>query len=109
MTTEELVRINKDYFIRAAGVVAKTTIFAAFPYSNVAPINLIINQALSWLIGKIADSLELAAFFSYVDMRVDQQGKDYVDAAHAANTNDNEDLRRIADEKFKAFVHFNSY
>lgn len=107
MTTDELVKINKDYFIKTSSVVAKATILGAFPYLDFPPINLLINQAIGWLMGKIADGLELSAFFIYVDFRVDAQGKDYVQAAHEADRLQTEEARIKADEAFKRFAKFN--
>ena len=108
MTTDEIVRINKDYFIKTATVAARAAILVAFPYLNIPPFNLLINQGISWMVKKIADGLELSAFFIYIDFRVDAQGKDYVLAAHNANNNPTEENMRIADAKFKAFVSFKS-
>ena len=104
MQTSDLVKINKDVFIKAASVSAKTAIFAALPYLNVPPINFIINKAVDWIVGTIANSLETLAFFTYIDFRVSQQGKDYVLAAHAADTLQTEESRRKADEAFKRFI-----
>lgn len=104
MQTSDLVKINKDVFIKAASVSAKTAIFVALPYLNVPPFNFIINKAVDWIIGKVADSLELLAFFAYIDFRVDQQGKDYVLAAHEAELLQTEEARRKADEAFKRFI-----
>ena len=75
MTTAELVKINKDFFTRSANLAAKTAIFTAFPYLNVPPLNYLINQAIGWLVGKIADGLELSAFFIYTDFRVELKAK----------------------------------
>jgi hypothetical protein len=108
MTTAELVRINKDYFVKTATVAAKTAIFVAFPYLKIPPLNLLIDQGISWMVKKIADGLELSAFFIFVDFRVDAQGKDYVLASHNANNNPTEENMRIADEKFKIFASFKS-
>jgi hypothetical protein len=108
MTTNDLVKINKSYFILAASTAAKTAIFVAFPYLNVPPVNFLINKAIDWLISKIADALDLLLFFEYIDFRVDQQGKEYVDAAHLAMKVPTEENIRKADEAFKSFAHFNS-
>ena len=106
MTTEELVRINKDYFIKASSLAMKVAIFEAFPYLNVPPLNYLINQAIGWLVNKLAATLELAAFFTYIDFRVDKQGKDYVLAAHEADRVPTEEMKRKADEAFKRFAKF---
>lgn len=108
MTTDDLVRINKDYFVKTASMASKTAVFAAFPYLNVPPFNFIISKALAWIINKTADEAELGLFFMYTDLRVDKQGEEYVLAAHAAMLVPTEENLRIADEKFKAFIHFNS-
>lgn len=107
MITDELVRINKDYFVKASSISLKAAIFGALPYLNVPPLNFLVGKLVDWIISKVADGLELGAFFIYIDMRVDQQGKEYVSAAHEANTFQTEESRRKADEAFKRFVKFN--
>lgn len=47
-------------------------------------------------------------FFIYTDLRVDQQGRDYVEASQAANKSPTEENLRKADEAFKIFVSFKS-
>ncbi len=108
MTTEELVKINRDFFTKAAGIAAKTAIFMAIPYLDVPPVNFLINRVVDWIVNQIADGLELSAFFIYIDLRVSKQGKEYVIASYNANKFQTEELRKIADEKFKAFVKFSS-
>lgn len=108
MTTDELVKINKNYFKKSSLIAAKTAVYGAFPYLNVLPISLIINQAIDWLVEKIADGLELSAFFVFIDMRVDAQGKVYVKAAHEAELLQTEEARKKADEAFKLFINFKS-
>ena len=104
-----MVKINKDYFVKSSSILAKTAIFTAFPYLNFPPVNFLINQAINWTVGKIADGLELSAFFVYIDFRIDKQGREYADAARAAEIGQTEELRIKADEAFKAFAHFNNY
>jgi hypothetical protein len=107
MTTDELVRINKEYFVKASESAVKIAFFGAFPYLNVPPFNLIIDQGLNWIVRKIADGLELSAFFTFVDLRVSEQGREYVAATIQANKTQSVEDIRIADEKFKSLVKFN--
>lgn len=108
MTTDELVKISKNYFIKVASTAAKTAVFTYVPFLKLPFFSTITNKAIDWLIGKVADTLELGAFFIYVDFRVDAQGKDYVLAAHEAEKLQTEEARKKADEAFKKFAHFNS-
>ena len=109
MTTSELVKINKDFFIRSANLASKTAIFTAFPYLNIPPLNYLINQAIEWLVGKIADGLELSVFFIYVDFRVDEQGNSYTKASQEAYKNPTEENKKRADEAFDNFFKLNRY
>ena len=104
MTTDELVRINKNYFVITANTAAKNAVFVAFPYLNVPPLNFLVSQAISWIVNKIADGMELGAFFIYVDFRVDAQGKEYVQATHDAEKLKTEESRIKADLAFKRFA-----
>ncbi len=107
MKSDDLVKINKDFFIKSATAAGKTAVFTAFPYLSMPPFSLLIDQGISWLVSKIADGLELSAFFLYIDFRVDKQGKEYVEAAHEADKLQTEEARRKADEAFKRFARFN--
>ena len=106
MTTKELVQLNRDIFIKTSSMTAKTAIFTAFPYLNIPPLNFLINQALDWIILKIADGLELSAYFIYTDIRVEKEGRDYIDALKNANTLQTEESQRLADEAFKRLISF---
>lgn len=106
MTTEDLVKINKDYFIKVSVITAKGAIFAAFPYLRVVPLSYLIDQGIGWMVTKIADGLELSAFFVYIDFRADKQGCEYVYAAHEADNLKTEESRKKADEVFKRFARF---
>jgi len=108
MLTSELVKINKDYFIKAASMSANAAIFVAFPYLNFPPLNILIEQGIKWLVGRIANGLELLAFFTYIDFRVDAQGAAYVVASREANRLQTEESRKKADEAFKVFAKFNT-
>jgi hypothetical protein len=108
MTTNEIVKINKNYFIITASTAAYTAVFVAFPYLNIPPLNFLIKKAIGWLIAQIADALELASFFIYIDFRASTQGKDYMAAAHLANNQPTEANLKDADAKFKLFAHLNS-
>jgi len=108
MTTDDLVKINKDYFTKLSQAAAKTAVFTAIPYLNIPPINFIISKLIDWIVSKIADGLEIATFFIYVDLRVNTQGRDYVLAANEAEKLQTEESRKKADEAFKKFAHFNS-
>jgi len=107
MTTDELVRINKGYFIKVITVAAKTAIVGAFPFLATPPFPLILDKALNWLITKVADILEVGSYFIYIDYRVDEQGRAYVQAAHEADKLQTEEARIKADEAFKKFARFN--
>jgi hypothetical protein len=108
MTSVDLIRINKDFFIKAASISAKTAVFAALPYLSTPPFGMIIGKFIDWIIGKIADSLELAAYFEYVDLRTVKQGDDYVSAAHKANQTNSPGDIQIANDKFKLLVKLGS-
>lgn len=85
---------------------ASVAIFTAFPFLNTPPFNYLTNKAISWLMSQIADKLELISFYEYIDLRVDAQGKDYVQAAHDANIQQTEESLKKADDAFRAFVKF---
>lgn len=80
MTTEELVKINKDYFKSVASMGLKTALLVYLPFLAQPPFPYVLDLFLDWLIAKIADALEQAAFFVYTDFRTSAQGKVYVEA-----------------------------
>lgn len=108
MTTEDLVKVSKNYFLKVFTTAAKTAVFTYVPFLRLPFFKTVTDKAIDWLFEKTADGAETAAFFIYVDFRVDAQGKTYVLAAHEANTLQTEEARKKADEAFKKFVHFNS-
>ena len=112
MNIGDLVKINKDVFIKIASTASKGAVLSAFPYL-LGPFAYLINKSLDWIVLKIADGLELASFFVYIDFRVDAQGKAYVESVKKCQEIEKtgtpyqiEEARRIADEKFKIFVKF---
>ena len=115
MNTEQLVKIGKDYFKEIAIQGAKIALVSYLPFMAVPPMIQIMDMFLSWLIGKIADHLENAAFFSYVDFRVSQEGKKYVqakiDGMKAEISGNLEEIKRTQDEikaAFRVFARFNN-
>ena len=106
MRAEELIEVNKTYFVKASEIAVKTAIFGAFPYLNRVPFNFLISKAVDWIIIQVANNLAMQAFFIYVDFRVNKDGKNYVQAAHIANTLQTEESRKAADEAFKRFARF---
>jgi hypothetical protein len=112
LTTDDLVKVNKTYFVKASTTALSGAVFTAFPYLNVPPFNFLIKKAIDWIVFQIADAIELASFFGYIDMRTTAEGKDYVDAVHniqnAKTPEEKEQLDKIADEKFKALINFKS-
>lgn len=114
MNTEDLVRIGKDYFKEIATQGAKAALVSYFPFLAVPPMVQLLDMFLKWLIGAIADHLENAAFFTYTDFRVSQEGKRYVQAklkGYQAEINGSiEEINRTKDEikaAFRAFAKFN--
>jgi hypothetical protein len=106
MNTQDLVKVNKDYFVVVAQTALKTAVYTALPYLNVPPINVLLNKLINWLISKVADGLELAMFFIYVDLRISLEGADYVTAAQKANKTQLPEDIKVANEKFKIFIKF---
>lgn len=106
MTSNDLAKISKDYFLKSSITAASAVVLASFPFLNVPPINLIVNKAISWLMNQVADKLELLSFFLYIDLRTDQEGMDYVKAAHEANILQTEEAMAKADAAFKRFAKF---
>lgn len=115
MTTEELVRIGKDYFKDVAVGGLKSAAVTALPIlANPIPMYF-LNAFLDWLVAKIADILEERAFFLYTDFRTSQQGKDYVDAKRkgfqAEMSGNIEAIKKAQEEiisKFRIFGKFTS-
>lgn len=104
MTTEELVKINKDYFKSIVSAGAKTALLTYFPWMSVAPCPYLLDMFLDWLTSKIADILEQSAYFIYTDLRISQQGKDYVEAklkGFKAELSGNLEELKIAQENIK--------
>lgn len=108
MTTDELVKINKDYFIKVTTTAAKTALVGAFPFLVTPPFPFLLDKALNWIITKVADALELGSYFIYIDYRVDAQGKAYVEAAHEAEKNPTTENIQKANDAFKKFIKFTS-
>lgn len=80
MTTEELVKISKDYFVTVAVDGLKAAAVTALPFLASPVPMYFLDAFLDWLIAKIADIMEQKAFFAYTDFRVSKQGKEYVEA-----------------------------
>ena len=104
MTINELVKINKDVFVKTTGTLLKTEFLLAFPYLKF--LSPAINKIIDIIVSFIASKLELLSYFIYIDYRVDQEGKDFVLAAQKANIDQTEESRKLADEKFHAFIKF---
>lgn len=104
MKTEDLVRVSKDYFQTVAVAGLKTAAIASFPFLAAAPFPYLMDQFLNWLVGKIADILEQAAFFQYTDFRVSKQGKEFVEAkinGYKAELNGSIEELKAAKERIK--------
>jgi|ERR1017187_9182893 hypothetical protein len=108
MTSDDLVKINKDYFVKVGESAAEVAVFSSFPFLSVQPFKFVTDQAINWVVTKIADGLELTAFFLYVDLRTSTEGLNYVQAAHKANQTQSEDDRKAADALFTVLVSFKS-
>lgn len=114
MTTEDLIRINREYFCNLVSQGLKTTLLAYFPFLLAPPFPYFIDLFLDWLVKQIAEILEQAAFFVYTDFRVSAQGKAYVEAKlkgfKAEMSGSLEDIKRTQDEiknAFRTFAKFN--
>ena len=113
MTTEELVKINKDYFKSIVSTGAKTALLAYFPFLAVAPGPYLVDLFLDWLTTKLADILEQSAYFIYTDLRLSTQGKNYVEAklkGYQAELSGNlESIKNAQEEIKKAFRIFGKF
>lgn len=115
MTSEELAKINKDYFAKVTSMAAKTVMFSNFPFLNIQPLNFITSQLIDMFVKYLADALELVSFYAYIDLRVDKQGKDYVNAKKKGleiELTGTPEEKKIAEQKiidtFKLFAKFTS-
>jgi hypothetical protein len=107
MNTNEIVKINKDAFIQAGTIALTGVISSVLPFMAVPPLSFVLSKIARIIVTAMADKTELGIFFLYTDMRVDKEGRVYVDSAHAADKELDplkaEELRKIADEAFKNF------
>lgn len=110
MTTEELVKINKDYFKSVASAGLKTALLVYLPFLAQPPFPYVLDLFLDWFISKIADALEQASYFIYTDFRTSAQGKAYVEAklkGYKAEIGGKIDEIKAANEEIKtAFRNF---
>lgn len=113
MDLEKLVKINKDFFIQSSTVALKAQLVGLFPFIAIQPWSFVYDKFSNWLINKLADGLELVAFFKYTDLRVTKQGNDYVNAKikgiEAELSGDPQKIKAAEDEikaKFRTFVKF---
>ena len=113
MDLETLVKINKGYFIESSTVALKAQLVGLFPFILIPPWSFVYDKLAAWFIKKLADGLELIAFFKYTDLRVSKQGNDYVNAKikglEAELSGDPAKIKAAEDEikdKFRAFVKF---
>lgn len=115
MTADELVKINKDVFIKMVSSAVEAELLTLFPYLATNPLLLkYVRHYIEELVTKVADRLELAAYFLYTDYRVDAQGKEFVAKSQKAydlelanaSPEELEQARKMADGAFKKFFKF---
>ena len=115
MDLEKLVKINKDFFVQSSAVALKAQLVGLFPFIAIQPWAYVYDKFANWIINKLADGLELIAFFKYTDLRVTKQGNEYVEAKikglEAELSGDPQKILEAENEiknKFRSFVKFTS-
>lgn len=58
-------------------------LIAEVPFLATPVIRQIMDTFLGYIVGKLAAEADMMAFFAYTDLRVSQQGRDFVSAAEA--------------------------
>ncbi len=83
------------------------------PFLEIPPLDKITTLLLKTFYKKLADKIELVAFFEYIDLRVSRQGKEYVQAkreGYEIELNGTDEQKKAAEKKiidtFRAFVKF---
>lgn len=85
MTLDELVQINKDYFIKMNTAAYKAVVFSYFPPLAIPPFSLVVEMIVKKLVTKAADKLDNGVYFEVTDLRLDSQGKIYVEAKRSGD------------------------
>ena len=114
-TTNDIVKIAKDYYISAFERAALAALISFSPIFASGPINYLAKKFIHWLAVQSAEQIELHAFFIHTDLRVSAQGRQYYDSIHRLNTlkaqgapkAEIERVEKIALDAFSDLVRFN--
>jgi len=77
MRYDEYVNSLKEHTRKTVTNSLVLIIIAKFPVLNSTPLKFVLNKLIEAIISLAVDQTELAAFFQYVDFRVDKQGRDF--------------------------------
>lgn len=109
-TRDEYVASIKSAFVTLGTKTVMAALIAEVPLFSSGFLNSLASKAIEWVMRKIVDGGETAAFFLYIDARVGKQSEEFEKAAyanHAAQLNGTEQEKKDAAEKLKkAFADF---
>jgi hypothetical protein len=112
-TTAQIVKVAKDLFEATIKKAATAYITGIMPFFAIPVLSTFLSKVLDLIIGKASDSLEMAGFFVYTDIRTSRQGKAYFDAKikgyELELTGTPEQKKAAEDEIKKAFIAFASF
>lgn len=81
MTRDEYVESLKSSFVTLGTNAAFVALAAQVPFLNFPVVNIITKMIIGRILRAVATETETAAFFMYIDMRVNAQAKDFELAA----------------------------
>lgn len=82
MTADEYVQIIKNALKSLSSGAALAAIFFYAPFLNIPIVRDLIKWIVGLIVGKVLDGGEMLAFFLYIDLRVNAEGRDFAKAAH---------------------------
>ena len=81
MTRDEYVASLKQAFVTLGTKVSNGYLVAQIPFLGNPIVNKFLTLILNKLMKELVDNVETGAFFTYIDVRVPKQGRDFASAA----------------------------
>lgn len=105
---DDAVRVVKSSFVSLSVKAASTWLCTQVPFLANPYIKNVMDKILDQMFNDIYDKGEIAAFFFYIDLRVDKQGRHFHDAALKYHSAKPEDKHLYEKEYIEAFYNFAS-
>lgn len=107
---DDYVSAMKEAFVSIGANAAFTAIAASAPWVKAPIVNVVVKFILKRILSFVVNSGETAAFFLYIDTRVNAQASEFEIAAmknREAQINGTPEQKQLAEEElFKRFVAF---